>query len=140
MPLSNTWPDEVLAELGTVNIQLDFYDAASEPTPDLANGTDTAFSIGGSSDLINTFAGSPGALKYATSSIDERVRWIFTNIAHILPFEFELEMKDYSWPGNTLVNTFTETVTCVDEATFTIIPPDDTYREVSAILDFRCPA
>jgi hypothetical protein len=110
MPLSNTWPDQVLAELGTVNIQLDFYDAASEPEPDLANGTYTNFTIGGSSDLINTFAGSPGALKYATASIDNRVRWIFTNLEHVLPFEFELEMKDYSWPGNTLVDTFTETV------------------------------
>ena len=140
MPLSNTWPDEVLAELSTVNIQADFYDAGSEPSPDLANGTNTNFSIGGSSDLINTFAGFPSALKYATASIDQRIRWIFTVTEHVLPFEFELEIKDYSYPGNTLVNTFTETVTCVDEATFTITPPDDTLREVSAILDFRCPA
>lgn len=138
--LGTNWFTNALDESAVVNVQTDYYDAASAPSPDLANGTDIPFAVGGSTDLIAVFDGSPGALKYAAGGFDERVRWIFTNISRILPFEFELEIKDYDWPANTLVNTFTETITCADDVTYVLTPPADTYREVSAITAFTCPA
>lgn len=131
--------DELLDEAASVNVQVDYYSGAA-PEPDLANGTVISFNIGGSGDLLAVFAGAPGALVYAAGGFDERIRWIFTNLGRLLPFEFEIEIKDYDYPANTLANTFTKTILCETDVTYTLTPPADTYREVSAVKGFRCPA
>lgn len=105
---------------------------------DPLSGTITTGVDYGNTTMSEVFDGQPGVLNHAGTV--EEARWIITNLSHQMPILWELEINDFEQPGNTIVNTYTETVVVQDRVEFILTAPADTYREVTTLTDYQCPA